>query len=98
MVALPAQGSVADLINEILDRADDAESIRQKQGLPFLKSKLQCHDAGLWVAHKSDKDWKDRLDSYFNFEMKFISPLGEPTPLVIPWETSYSYDSYAACK
>lgn len=98
MVALPAQGSVADLINIIMDRADDAEEIRRLEGLPFLKSKLQCHDAGLWVGHKSDKDWKDRLDSYFNYKIDFISPLGEYTPLIIPWETSYSYESYAACK
>lgn len=98
MVSLPAQGSVADLINEIMDRADDAERIRRLEGKYYLQSKLQCHDAGLWVGHSKDKDWKDRLDSYFNYEMTFFSKDGTRYPLTIPWEMGVSNKSYADCK
>lgn len=94
MVALPAQGGVADWINEVMDRADEREP---EQPYPMI-SKLQCHDAGLWEVDKRDKNWKDRIDEYFKVELPFATREGKVDVLTIPWEISTSEVSYAKCK
>lgn len=94
MVALPAQGGVADWINEVMDRADENEPA---QPYPMI-SKLQCHDAGLWEVDKRDKDWKDRIDKYFKVEIPFATREGKVDILTIPWDISTSEVNYAKCK
>ena len=94
MVALPAQGGVADWINEVMDRADEQEPF---QKYPMV-SKLQNHDAGLWEVDKRDKDWEDRFNEYFTIELPFSYPNGKTDILTIPWDISTSEINYAKCK
>lgn len=95
MVALPAQGGVADYINEVLDCSDEREPFEQYP----MTSKLQIHDAGLWEVDNRDKNWKDRIDSYFGgIKLPVDCPDGTSRILTIPWDISYSEKNYAECK